>query len=228
MSDERGSRLERLLEQTARRVSGGALHPLELLERVQGAHQAGVRDGVAPNTLTVRLNPSDYEAFRRSFRALEAEISGLLDGIEARNGWTRLGARELSFAEDPGVPPGAPGIDARFADRRLAAPAPPEGATRRITRQRGLALVLADGGKVRLTHTPFMIGRGPGNDLVIPSLSISRRHALIDTKDGELVMRDQGSRNGIVIDGARYEAVLLVPGVRIVLGDVELTLEEEA
>jgi len=212
MSDDGGgSRLERLLEQTARRVSGSGLHPLELLERVQAAHQAAVRDGVAPNTVQIRLHPNDFEAFRRSLRALEMEVAALLDGIEMRNGWRRIGARELSFSADPTVAAGGPAIAARFADRRVSAAPPPEGATRRITRHRGLTLVLGDGSRVRLTHTPFMIGRGPGNDLVIPSMSISRRHALIDREEGELVIRDQGSRNGIVIDGATYEAAVLDP-----------------
>ena len=40
MSDERVSRIERMLEQTARKVSGGGLHPLEILQRVQDAVEA--------------------------------------------------------------------------------------------------------------------------------------------------------------------------------------------
>ena len=37
MSEERSPRLERILERTARKVSGGGLHPLELVERIEAA-----------------------------------------------------------------------------------------------------------------------------------------------------------------------------------------------
>ena len=74
-------------------------------------------------------------------------------------------------------------------------------------------------------HTPFTIGRAPGNDLVVPSLSISRRHArLMRTASGfELV--DLGSTNGIHVNGRRVERVALAPGIIAVMGDISVQLE---
>ncbi|MGH2633951.1 MAG: FHA domain-containing protein, partial [Tepidiformaceae bacterium] len=76
-----------------------------------------------------------------------------------------------------------------------------------------------------LTHAPFSIGRGPGNDLVLTSLSVSRNHAEI-VRDGEnLVLRDLESRNGVSVGGERYSSVKLADGLVVSVGDVALRIE---
>jgi pSer/pThr/pTyr-binding forkhead associated (FHA) protein len=125
------------------------------------------------------------------------------------------------------VPDGAPVITTRFSDLRSSGAAADLGVTNRITRHRGAFLVV-DGAPVGLTHTPFAIGRGPGNDLVIASLSVSRRHAVIESRGGRFFMRDLNSRNGLKVAGQECRETELLPGVPIVLGEVEITLEREA
>ena len=93
-------------------------------------------------------------------------------------------------------------------------------------RLRGKSLVLDDGARAPLTHVPFVIGRGPGNDLVLASFAVSRRHAEVVDIGGRLVLRDLGSRNGIVVDGRRVNEVALVYGLRVTIGDVTFWLEE--
>jgi hypothetical protein len=47
----------------------------------------------------------------------------------------------------------------------------------------------------------FTIGRVSGNDLVIPDLAISKKHALIEIRDQEYLVRDCGSKNGTRLNG---------------------------
>ncbi|MCB5166732.1 ATP-binding cassette domain-containing protein [Streptomyces bambusae] len=52
-------------------------------------------------------------------------------------------------------------------------------------------------------RAPFRIGRGPGNDLVVDDLVVSRRHAeLVAHADGTYEIVDLGSHNGTYLNGA--------------------------
>lgn len=225
MNEERTPRLERMLEATARKVSGGQVHPLELLQQIQTAAESSVRDGAVANGYIVTLSRADHAQYGADLGQLCRDGVALLRRLESRNGWRRIGEFSVEFAASADVPDGAPSVATRFAERPRALNQPPAGATRAITRHRDLVLRLADGSAIRLTHTPFTIGRGPGNDLVLPVLSLSRRHAeILSTPDG-LLIRDLGSRNGLVVGGERVTECLFDEGVSVVMGDVELRLE---
>jgi hypothetical protein len=226
MSDDQAPRLERLLESTARRMSGGALHPLEVLQRVQETVEQGARDGIVANDITIAFNPADYSRFERSLPNLRREIESLLDDVERRRSYERIGERTVEFELSEESPQGRAVMIARFRDSSHRNAPSPTGATRRISRQRNVFLLLGDGSRVRVTHTPFTIGRAPGNDLVLPSLAVSRNHAeIIRTPDG-IVIRDMGSRNALVVGGARTSEVLMAPGEPVLLGDISLELEQ--
>lgn len=226
MNDERAPRLERLLEATARKVSGGQLHPLELLQRVQAAAEASVRDGVVANNYAIAMSQADHDRYRPVLARLRREAMDLLADLERRKGWRRIGDFSVTFSSADGADEGIPLIAARFAEVHKTGGDRPSGVTRRISRHRNLALRLGDGSTVLLTHTPFMIGRGPGNDLVLPVLSVSRYHAeIVSTPDGMLI-RDLGSRNGLVVEGVRVSEFLLDEGGTVVLGDAQLHMEQ--
>lgn len=72
-----------------------------------------------------------------------------------------------------------------------------------------------------------MIGRGKGVDLVISDLSVSRRHALVSiSPEGALEVVDQGSRNGVIVNGKRTPQARLNIGDTIVLGTSVFIIEE--
>ena len=76
----------------------------------------------------------------------------------------------------------------------------------------------------------FSIGRIDGNDMIMPDYAISKKHAVIEIKRGNYLLRDGGSTNGTLINGrrldkkpaqirdkdvvafARYEFTFLFPG----------------
>ena len=51
--------------------------------------------------------------------------------------------------------------------------------------------------------TLFTIGRVNQNDLIMPDLAISKRHAIIEMKNGDYVIRDCQSTNGTWLNGVR-------------------------
>jgi hypothetical protein len=65
--------------------------------------------------------------------------------------------------------------------------------------------------------TVFSIGRTDTNDFVIPDYAISKRHALIEVRGDEYLLKDCGSTNGTTLNGERVEGkpVKLRDGARV-------------
>lgn len=61
---------------------------------------------------------------------------------------------------------------------------------------------------VKITKTPFIIGRAKG-DLIIPDSEVSRTHCQIEILDDRIILRDLGSTNGTHFQDEKItEAVL--------------------
>ncbi len=73
------------------------------------------------------------------------------------------------------------------------------------------------------------IGRGSESDIAIDCGSISVRHAEMLRIEGGYELRDQGSTNGIKLDGQRSDTIALRHGATVRLGDVafDFQLSEE-
>jgi len=69
---------------------------------------------------------------------------------------------------------------------------------------------------------PTRFGRAVGNEVQLPSLSVSRWHARIDHLNGQYVITDLGSANGVYVNGARIaprpQGVALRPADHVVIG----------
>ena len=82
-----------------------------------------------------------------------------------------------------------------------------------------LASPKAKGKLVALVRARALIGREAGNDLVLDSRLVSRRHAVVLT-DGVLVtLEDLGSRNGTFVNGHRIHSWVLAHRDIIEIGD---------
>jgi serine phosphatase RsbU (regulator of sigma subunit) len=73
------------------------------------------------------------------------------------------------------------------------------------------------------------IGRSADNDVTLPDQFSSSRHALIvRTRDG-FAVRDQGSKNGVFINGIKIlEETLLRKGDEILIGSTRIVFDEQA
>lgn len=75
------------------------------------------------------------------------------------------------------------------------------------------------------------IGRGDDNDIVLPDSNASRNHAeLVRDGSGRYLVRDVGSRNGILINKKKHPQALLNNGDRVTIGSttVEFLSDAEA
>jgi len=60
--------------------------------------------------------------------------------------------------------------------------------------------------RVELEQGVLTVGREKDRGLVLPSSSVSRKHARFEVRDGRLLFFDEGSANGSLIDGKRVVA----------------------
>ncbi len=85
-----------------------------------------------------------------------------------------------------------------------------------------LELIGPDGSRrvVRVTHSPFLIGRGDetGNHLQLPDRRISRECAALVYENGDFRLRDRGQRRGLFVNGERVDSRPLRDGDTINFG----------
>lgn len=62
------------------------------------------------------------------------------------------------------------------------------------------------------------LGRDPDNDIVVPVEAVSRRHASLQCRGDDCLLKDLGSTNGIVVAGRLVKATLLTPGDHASIG----------
>lgn len=63
-----------------------------------------------------------------------------------------------------------------------------------------------DGTRIELDKTKTVIGRNQGWDVCLPDRAVSRPHAEIERRADDYLLRDLGSANGTLLNGARLEA----------------------
>ena len=72
------------------------------------------------------------------------------------------------------------------------------------------------------------IGRVPGNDVVLPHGSVSRRHARIVIKEEKFILVDLRSTNGTFVNGRRITSPLVITEHdHLSIGDLRISVEEE-
>lgn len=79
---------------------------------------------------------------------------------------------------------------------------------------------LAAGSAFALTEKRVTVGRDGDNGIVLAENTVSRLHALL-TRDrqGQITLTDEGSANGIYVNGARTERAILTGGDEVQIGD---------
>jgi pSer/pThr/pTyr-binding forkhead associated (FHA) protein/subtilisin family serine protease len=118
-----------------------------------------------------------------------------------------------------------PPVDREAAREAVArAPATLEGQQPLIpTPARDYGTLVGHGMKpIALASGTFAVGRESGNDIVLRSSQVSRRHARIHCARGVCTLEDLGSANGTRVNGERVDYAVLKPGDHVRLGDVEL------
>ena len=73
-----------------------------------------------------------------------------------------------------------------------------------------------------------LVGRGGGNDIQTPNLSVSWQHAMFFVEAGRVWVRDLGSSNGTRVNDMLVVSAALNPGDRLQLGEVTFVLVASA
>ena len=76
-----------------------------------------------------------------------------------------------------------------------------------------------------VTHYPFTIGSRNDNDMIITDSTVSRQHAELFRKSGQVCLRDLGSLNGTIVNKVPRSEIAIVGGERIQLGTTVLQIE---
>lgn len=85
--------------------------------------------------------------------------------------------------------------------------------------------IVYQGRRVPVTHYPFTIGSRNDNDLIVTDSTVSRQHAELFRKNGQVCLRDLGSLNGTIVNKVPRSEIVIVGGERIQLGTTVLQIE---
>jgi hypothetical protein len=203
--------LERAVNSAFAKTFRSGIQPVEIasaLRRELDTKAAVVsRDRIlAPNSLTVRLSPSDDEKMRAIGPTLGEELDTLVRKHAKAQGYSFAGPVSITLAEDDTVPTGTIQVDSGTAAGQVA----------------WRPVVEIDGRRHPLTRSRTVIGRGSDADITIPDAGTSRKHIEI-LWDGERGMvRDLGSTNGSTIEGRTFSEAPLAPDTVIRIGRTDI------
>jgi hypothetical protein len=164
---------------------------------------------VAPSRYRVKVHPTDYARLSEHRQYLEREWSALLSDVAQRVGIRfEDGEPTVTLSEDPEMVAGAIDVVPQSAQFRLRLfkGAPPD----HLYPVSGTARV----------------GRDSDCDIFLVDPSVSRNHAVLETIDGELIVRDAGSTNGTFVNGERVQSATLNSGDVVAFGKTLMRVEQ--
>lgn len=86
-------------------------------------------------------------------------------------------------------------------------------------------VALDEGPDIHLDRAMVVVGRHPACDVRLDSLRVSRHHCCMMPDEGELLIRDLGSTNGVRINGQRVEIGRLRMGDELSIAHIRYRLE---
>ena len=86
-------------------------------------------------------------------------------------------------------------------------------------------VALDEGCDIPLDRTMVVVGRHPQCDARLDSLRVSRHHCCMTLDDGDVVVRDLGSTNGVRINGQRVEVGRLRTGDELSIAHIRYRLD---
>ena len=87
-------------------------------------------------------------------------------------------------------------------------------------------VALDEGPDISLDREMLVVGRHPQCDARLDSIRVSRRHCCMTPDNGEIIVKDLGSTNGIRINGQRVEKGRLRPGDELSIAHIRYRLDD--
>lgn len=90
-----------------------------------------------------------------------------------------------------------------------------------------LLVCATEGPTITLDKPIVLVGRHPDCDVQLDSPKVSRRHCCVAQVDGDIVVRDLGSTNGIRINGEVVQECRPKVGDELAIGNVRFRIEQD-
>jgi hypothetical protein len=204
-----------------------------------------------PNQYTVWLSPQDREQFEGYEDGLKKELSDYLLEHARTEGLALITRPTIEFETDDRLALGEFGIQTAliggpeddeeapiaeagpsagdfghtmvYSPNREARPLAPPSDAPAHTR----ALLVGEGRRTVLSGSRVLLGRSRDCDVTVDDPNVSRRHAELRNEDGNWIVTDLGSTNGVKVNGRRTEEAVLRDGDEVALGLAKLRFELE-
>jgi pSer/pThr/pTyr-binding forkhead associated (FHA) protein len=88
-------------------------------------------------------------------------------------------------------------------------------------------VAIDEGPDITLDRAMVVVGRHPNCDTRLESSRVSRHHCCMTRENDQVVVRDLGSTNGILINGMRVETGRLKPGDELSIAHIRYRLERK-
>ena len=88
-------------------------------------------------------------------------------------------------------------------------------------------VAIDEGPNIPMDRAVVVVGRHPNCDTRLDSLRVSRHHCCMTQEDGQVIVRDLDSANGIRINGQRVETGRLRPGDELSIAHIRYRLHGE-
>lgn len=199
--------LERIVNGAFAKAFRSGLQPVEItaaLKRELDTKAAVVaRDRVlVPNRFVVRLASDDYQRMHAMGPALTDELMALVQKHAKSQQYQFAGGLSIRLQEDPGLTAGVLQVDSNTEQGEISWTPVLDLGTQRVTLKPGR----------------LVIGRGSEADVTIDDSGASRKHAMVEWDGQRARVRDLGSTNGTLLDGAPVSEAVLEPESVITIG----------
>ena len=232
--DNLEQRLDRIVNGSFSKAFKSEVQPVELGAALQQEidNRADTITGqtVVPNIFIIELGSVDHERLETYFETLSVELGALADAYSSEQRYTTVDSAHISFDLDSELETGVFRIRSTAAKRPadviaaslVAQDVTPQVPLTSFTPEATPYLTSITGEEFKITKSVTNIGRGVEADIQIDDTSVSRLHCAI-VLGSEVLVRDLGSTNGTVVDGARATESLLRDGSIIKVGNITLT-----
>ena len=221
------NRLEQLISGVFARAFRSAVQPVEIsaaLQReVDNNAQILSRDRrLVPNSFHVELSEGDLERLSPYDSAMAEELTNALRDHADQQSYVFPGPVSIAFEGADDLTTG------RFRVRSKAIAKVTHNATNtQVGRAR--ALLVVNGVRHPLDPPGLVVGRGTDADLRINDPGVSRRHIEYHVDNSghqvRLAVRDLGSTNGMLVDGAKVPEAALHDGSTVKIGNTTMTVQ---
>ena len=218
-------RLETLISGTFAKVFRSAVQPVEIsaaLQReVDNNSQILSRERrIVPNEFHVELSSGDLQRFGDLGPRLNQELTEHLTTYAQEQGYVFPGPISITFTEAGDLTLG------RFRVRSGSRARIESDAMTNTQIGRAYAFLEVNNSRHPLTGN-VVVGRGADADLRINDPGISRRHIEFTHRGAVVEVRDLGSTNGMIVNGAKVPAATLTDGSHVRIGNTTLVVRIE-